>query len=80
MASFQAKISWKRMRQRENKNYHYVSFLPDALLKIPKKIAKKFKKFKTTTMASFQEKIGWKMSGKREYKKYRSVLFLPDAK
>ena len=45
-----------------------------------KKIAKKFKKLKTTIMASFQAKIGWKMSGKREYKKYRSVLNLPDAK
>ena len=30
MASFQAKIGWKRMRKIENKNYHYVSFLPDA--------------------------------------------------
>ena len=30
MASFQAKIGWKRKRKRENKNYHYVSFLPDA--------------------------------------------------
>ena len=30
MASFQAKIRWKRMRKRENKNCHYVSFLPDA--------------------------------------------------
>ena len=30
MASFQAKIGWKKMRKRENKNYHYVSFLPDA--------------------------------------------------
>ena len=29
MASFQAKLGWKRMRKRENKNYHYVSFLPD---------------------------------------------------
>ena len=29
MASFQAKIGWKRMRKRENKNYHFVSFLPD---------------------------------------------------
>ena len=29
MASFQAKIGWKRVRKRENKNYHYVSFLPD---------------------------------------------------
>ena len=37
MASFQAKLGWKRMRKRENKNYHYVSFLPDAKYKIPTK-------------------------------------------
>ena len=30
MASFQAKLGWKMMRRRENKNYHYVSFLPEA--------------------------------------------------
>ena len=30
MATFQDKIGWKRMRKRENKNYHYVSFLSDA--------------------------------------------------
>ena len=30
MASFKAKIGWKRMRKRENKNYHYVLLLPDA--------------------------------------------------
>ena len=29
MASFQAKIGWKRVKKRENINYHYVSFLPD---------------------------------------------------
>ena len=29
MASFQAEIGWKWMRNRENKNYHYISFLPD---------------------------------------------------
>ena len=77
MASFKAKIGQKRMRKRENKNYHYVSFLPDALLKIPKK---QLKNSKNTTMVSYQAKIGWKMPGKRECKKYRSVLFLPDAK
>ena len=37
MGSLQAKIGWKRMRKRENKNYHYVSFLPDAKFKIPTK-------------------------------------------
>ena len=30
MASFQAKIAWKRQRKRENKKYRSVSFLPDA--------------------------------------------------
>ena len=37
MASFQAKIGWKRMRKREKKNYRYVSFLLDAKFKIPTK-------------------------------------------
>ena len=37
MASFQAKIGWKRLRMRENKNYISVTFLPDGLEKIPKK-------------------------------------------
>ena len=40
MASFQAKIVWKRPRKRENKNYRFVSFLLDALQKIPKKYKK----------------------------------------
>ena len=40
MASFQAKIFWKRPRKRENKNYGFITFLPNALQKI-KKIAKK---------------------------------------
>ena len=30
MASFQAKIGLKKMRNGENKNYRSVSFLPDA--------------------------------------------------
>ena len=29
MATFQAKIGWKRLRKRENKNYPSVPFLPD---------------------------------------------------
>ena len=36
MASFQAKIVWKRPRKIENKNYRFDPFLPDALQKIPK--------------------------------------------
>ena len=37
MASFQANIVWKMPRKRENKNYRFVPFLPDALYKITKK-------------------------------------------
>ena len=37
MASFHAKIGWKRQRKRENKNYGFVPFLLDWLEKIPKK-------------------------------------------
>ena len=44
MASFQDKIDWNRPRKRENKNYHFVPFLPDALEKIPKKKSKHIKK------------------------------------
>ena len=37
MASFQAKMCWKRFRKTENKNYRSVTFLPDGFEKIPKK-------------------------------------------
>ena len=37
MAAFQAKIGWKRLRKRENKNYRSFSFLHDAEQKITKK-------------------------------------------
>ena len=66
MASFQAKIVWKRSRKRENKNYRFVPFLPDVLQKIPKKKSKKIKKkkLKNTIMLLFQAKIVWKMPRK----------------
>ena len=56
MVSFQAKIGRKRMRNIENKNFRFVSFLPDAQKKIPKK----FKKLKNTIVDSFQAKIDWR--------------------
>ena len=40
MASFQAKIGWKRRRKRENKNCFSVPFLPVGKYKIPKKVKK----------------------------------------
>ena len=73
--------NWLEKAERERKlklSFRFVHTL--RIIENSKKIAKKFKKLKNTTMASYQAKIGWKMPGKREYKKYRSVLFLPDAK
>ena len=44
IASFEAKISWKRLRKRENKNYRSVSFHPEERGKIKKKNSKKIQK------------------------------------
>ena len=67
MASFQAKIVLKRPRKRENKNYRVVTFLPDALQRIPKKQQKNKKNYKKNSiMASFQAKIVWKRTRKRK--------------
>ena len=74
VGSFKAKIGWKRLRERENKNYRSFKFLPDRLQKIPKKQQKK----KNSIMASFQAKIGWKWLRMIENKNYISVMFLPD--
>ena len=79
MYSFQAKIGLKKMRKGENKNYRFVSFLPNAKLKNSKKIAIKLKKLKYTIMASFEAKIEWKMPRKIKNKNYRSVPFLHNA-
>ena len=72
--SFQAKIGRKRMRNMENKNYRFVSFLPEAQNKIPKKI----KKLKNTIVDSFQAKIDWRRMRNSENKNYISVTFLSD--
>ena len=77
MASFQAKTGWKRLKKRENKNYRFVSFLPDGKYKIPKIEKKKLKK--NTIVALFHVKIGCKRTRKRENKNYRSVPYQPNA-
>ena len=46
MGPFRAKIGLKRMRKGENKNYHFVPFLPGAEQKMPQKKPKKLKKTK----------------------------------
>ena len=50
--SFQAKIGRKRMRNRENKNYRFVSFLQDGQKKIPKN----FKNLKISLWLHFKPK------------------------
>ena len=46
MASFKARIGWKRPRKKENNYCRSVSFLPTWYQKIRKKKAKKIKKTK----------------------------------
>ena len=56
MASFQAKIVWKRLKKRENKNYRFVSFLLDGQYKIPKKKQKYSKNSKIPLRLHFKPK------------------------
>ena len=79
MKSFQAKVGWKMMGKRENKKLSF-RFVPTrCVIENSKKIRKKFKKLKNTTMASFQAIIGWKRMRNRKNKNYHSVSFLPNA-
>ena len=76
MASFQAKIGWKRLRKRENENYCSVPFRSISTRNT--KFQKNSKKLKSTSRASFQAKIGWTRPRKRENKNYCSDHFLSD--
>ena len=75
MASFQAKIGWKRLRKREIIKI-IVPFLsyPTYNRKFQQN-RKKFKKLKNTNMASLQAKICSKMQRRRENKNFRSISF-----
>ena len=73
MASFKAKIGWKRLRKRENTNYRFVLVPTQCVIENSKQIAKKFKKLLNTIMASFQAKIRGETLRKGENKNYRSV-------
>ena len=76
MVSFQAKIGWKMVKKRENKNHRSFPFLTNTQWKIRKKQQKKLKKI---IMAAFQAKIGWQMLRMGENKNYRFVSLLPNA-
>ena len=79
MNSIQAKIGWKRIKKRENKKLSFCFDSTRCVIENFQKIAKKFKKLKSTIMGSFQAIIGWKWIRNRENKNYRSISFLPDA-
>ena len=70
MASFHAKIGWKRLRKIENKKLSFRSVLTRCVIENYKK---KAKKFKNTIMVSFEAKIGWKKGWEREKLK----IFVP---
>ena len=74
MASFQAKIGWKRPRKKKIKIIVSFRSYTTRNRKFQKN-SKKIQKVKNIIMASFQEKIGWKTQGKRENKNCRFDLF-----
>ena len=71
MASYKAKIGWKRLRKRENKNYRSVSFLPDMLYKIPKKQKKNLENKKIPLWHHFKSK---EVSKGREREKIKTII------
>ena len=78
MASFQAKIGWNRLTNKEKKKLSFRFVPTQSVIENSKKIAKKFKKLKNPVMTSFQTKISLKSLTKRENKNYRFGSFLPD--
>ena len=54
MATFQAKIGWKRLRKRENKDYRSVPFRSYSMCnrKFQKKNSKKFQKYHYSLISS----------------------------
>ena len=78
MASFQA--FWLEKSEKERKQKLSFRSVPTrCVIENKKKITKKFKKLKNTTINSFQAIIDWKKANKERNKNYRSVPFLPDA-
>ena len=72
MTSFQTKISLKSLTKRENKNYRFVSFLPDGYQKIKKKQQKNSKNSKIPLRLHFMPKEVGK-GRKREKQSFRFV-------
>ena len=80
MASFKAKIGWKRPRKRKNKNYRYVPFRSYPTLN--RKFQKNSKNIQNVNKYHYgliSSKKSWKRMRKRENKNYHYVSFQPDA-
>ena len=56
MASFQAKIGFKTLTKKENKNFRFVSFLPNGQYKIPRKQQNNSKNSKIPLQLHFEPK------------------------
>ena len=72
-------VGQRREREKRKTVIPFCSVRTLRVIENSKKVAKKFKKLKNTTMALSHAKIGSKMPRKREYKNYRSGPVLPDA-
>ena len=62
-ASFQGKIGWKTLRKGENKNYRYVSFLPDGKRKFQKN-SKKIEKIEKYHYGIIRSQNRWENTEK----------------
>ena len=78
IASFQAKIGYKRLRKREKKKIVLMYSHPTRNRKFQKNSKKIKKKLENPIIASFQAKIGGKRPGNRDNKKNRFNVCLPD--
>ena len=79
MAYFEAKIGWKKLGKWENKIFHSVSFILDALQKISKKLEKNSKNKKIQLWLHLKPKQVGKSPRKEENKNFLSISFLPGA-
>ena len=78
MASFQAKIGWKRPRNRKIINYRNRNYPTQHVIEISKKIAKKIEKTKQYHYGFISSKNKLEKAEKEKNVNYRSVPFLHD--
>ena len=77
MDSFEAKIGWRRMRKRENKNYRSVP--TRLLIENSKKNSKNIQKIKKYRCDFISSRNRLEKAEKEKNKNYRFVSFQPNA-